>query len=234
MGSAQEARRRKEGRVKPFIVIDAEQRSPEWRKARAGRLTASEARDVLATIKSGEAAARRDLRIQKVVERLTGEPEDDVFVNAAMQWGIDCEPLAFNAYEALTGQMAHRVGFLAHTELLIGCSPDGVIGDFVGGLEIKCPKKATHWGYLRGDQVCPPEYLPQILHSLWVTGAAYWDFLSFDPRFPPHLQTFYVRVDRSHVATELVSYIEKAKAFLAEVDREVSAAQGFAALKETA
>jgi hypothetical protein len=32
----------------------------------------------------------------------------------------------------------------------------------------------------------------------------------------------------------LVSYIEKAKAFLAEVDREVSAAQGFAALKETA
>jgi hypothetical protein len=220
--------------VRAFTVIDAEQRSPEWRKARAGRLTASEARDVLATIKSGVAAAYRDLKVQKVVERLTGDPEDSDFINAAMQWGIECEPLAFNAYEALTGQMATRVGFLAHNELMIGCSPDGIIGDFVGGLEIKCPKKATHWGYLRGDGKCPAEYLPQIYHSLWVTGAEYWDFLSFDPRFPAPLQTFYVRVDRTEHQDGIAAYREKALAFLNEVDLEVESAKGWKALEAIA
>ena len=53
--------------------IDCEQRSEEWRTLRLGRLTASRAADVLATIKSGEAAARCDYRLQLVVERLTGQ-----------------------------------------------------------------------------------------------------------------------------------------------------------------
>ena len=45
--------------VRPFTIIDAEQRSELWFTARLGRLTGSRAADMLATIKSGEAAARR-------------------------------------------------------------------------------------------------------------------------------------------------------------------------------
>ncbi len=217
--------------MRAFVVVDAEQRSPAWFAARAGRLTASCARDVLATIKSGEAAARRDLRVQLITERLTNSVQENGFVSSAMEWGISHEAEAFAAYEGLTGELATRVGFLAHNELMIGCSPDGVIGDFVGGLELKAPKSATHYGYLRGDVAVPSEYLPQILHSLWVTGAQYWDFLSFDPRFPAHLQTFYVRVERVSVESELAAYIEKATAFLAEVDRDVAAAQGWRVLE---
>jgi len=52
-----------------FTVIDAPQRSAEWFAARAGRLTGSVAADMLATIKSGEAAARRDLRTRLVGHR---------------------------------------------------------------------------------------------------------------------------------------------------------------------
>ena len=203
-----------------FTVIDAEQRSQAWKAARCGRLTASRAKDVLAHIKSGEAAARRDLRTQIVLERLTGEPQDSDFVNADMQRGLDLEADAFAAYEAVTGRMAARCGFVAHNELLIGCSPDGVLDDFDGILELKVPRSATHLGYLRAGAV-PPEHRPQVIHALWVTGAGYCDFLSYDPRFPDGMQTCYVRVDRDE--REIAEYATKALTFLDEVANEYEA-----------
>ena len=203
-----------------FTIIDAEQRSPEWFQARAGRLTGSRACDMLATIKSGEAAARRDYRMQLVCERLTGQPQEDGFVNAAMQRGIDLEPQAFAAYEALTGAVAVRTGFLAHTSYLAGCSLDGHVDGFTGIVEIKCPKSATHLKYLR-DGLVPKDYLPQITHNLWITGAAYCDFLSFDDRFPPELQVFYVRAWAKDC--DVPAYEAQALKFLAEVETEVNA-----------
>jgi len=195
------------------------QRSSEWFAVRLGKLTASRAGDMLAQIKTGEAAARRDLRLQLVCERLTGQSQDDVFVTDAMQRGIDKEGEAFAAYEALTGELAHTVGFLAHDTIQAGCSPDGVIGDFAGLLECKCPKSSTHLKYLRGGKV-PPDYLPQLTHALWVTGAPWIDFVSFDDRFPDPLRLFQVRVLRGQV--DLLGYELAATLFLSEVDREVA------------
>lgn len=217
--------------MRNFTIVDAPQRSPEWFAARAGRLTGSRAKDMLATIKSGEAAARRDLRAQLVVERLTGRPEDDGtgYVNAAMQWGIDHEDAAFAAYEALTGQVATRSGFLAHTDLMAGCSLDGHVGDFDGLLEVKCPKSATHMGYLRSSTL-PAEHQAQVLHNLWISGASWCDFLSFDPRFPAHLQT--VLIHFVPQPAMLAEYADKAKAFLQEVDRELAGLQGWRAAEE--
>jgi hypothetical protein len=31
----------------------------------------------------------------------------------------------------------------------------------------------------------PSDYLGQITHNLWITGAQWCDFVSFDDRFPP-------------------------------------------------
>ncbi len=204
--------------MRNFTVIDAEQRSPAWFAARLGRLTGSRAADMLATIKTGEAAARRDYRTQLVCERLTGQLQEDLFVNAAMQRGVDCEPLAFAAYEARTGQMVQRTGFCAHIEHMAGCSLDGHIGDFDGLIELKCPKSATHLKYLRSGDV-PAEHLAQMTHNLWVTGAAWCDFVSYDDRFPEALHLFVVRLARDEAA--IAAYAEKALAFLAEVTRDV-------------
>lgn len=213
-------------RVRPFEIVTAEQRSPAWHAARLGRLTGSRAADMLAVIKSGEAAARRDLRVQLVCERLTETLQEDPFTSAAMQRGIDCEPMALAAYEALTGQMAARTGFLAHTTLAVGCSLDGHIGDFVGILELKCPKSATHLAYLRAGQV-PAAYVPQITHNLWVSGAQWCDFLSFDDRFPIGLQTFLVRAMRDE--QRIASYALAASLFLSEVADEVDAVRAIRA-----
>ena len=86
-----------------------EQRTEGWHKDRLGRVTASR---VKAVMMKKETAGRQNLMAELICERLTGEPQDDVFVNAAMQWGIDHEEAAFNAYEALTGEVALRSGFL--------------------------------------------------------------------------------------------------------------------------
>jgi len=206
--------------VRKFTVIDAEQRSPEWFAARIGRLTGSRAADMLATIKSGEAAARRDLRLQGVCERLTGRSCDSDYTNADMQRGTDLEPAAFAAYEATTGHLVQRTGFLAHSEHLAGCSLDGHVGDFEGLIELKCPRSATHLRYLRAG-VVPPDHRPQMVHNLWVTGAQWCDFVSYDDRFPAELQVFIVRLERDEA--EIAAYERKALTFLEEVAREVEA-----------
>lgn len=214
--------------MRDFTVIEAEQRSPELFAARLGRLTGSRAADMLATIKTGEAAARRDLRMQLVCERLTQSLQEDGFINAAMQRGIDCEPLAFAAYEAETGQVVQRSGFCAHNTLAIGCSLDGHIEDFEGILECKCPKSSTHLRYLKAG-VVPADYLPQITHNLWVTGAQWCDFVSFDDRFHPALSFFRVRVERDDKA--IAEYVAKAMAFLAEVQTECEAVRTMTNIK---
>ena len=199
-------------------VYTCEQRTPEWYAARVGMFTASSASDMLAKIKTGEAAARRDLRMRLVLERVTGCAQESPYINAEMQRGIDKEPEAVAAYEALTGNLVRPVGFVAHDTLKAGCSPDGIVGDYEGVVELKCPKSATHLNYLRGG-VMPSDYFGQIVHALWITGAKWADFLSFDDRFPDPLQVFYVRVERDE--QQIQSYELLARMFLAEIDKEV-------------
>jgi predicted phage-related endonuclease len=201
-------------------ILDCEQRSEEWYAARSGRLTGSVAGDMLAKIKTGEAAARRDLRVQLVCERLTGQPQEDGFQSKEMIRGIELEPVAFGAYEAETGIMVDRSGFIAADDLMVGCSLDGHVGTFDGIVELKCPKSATHLRYLRGGCV-PSDYLPQLRHNVWVTGAQWADFVSFDDRFPEGLQLFRVRMTRAQLL--IPEYEAEAMKFLAEVDAEVIA-----------
>ena len=202
-------------------ILTTTQLTDEWRIARIGMFTASRAADMLATTQKGtEAAARRDLRLQLALERLTGQPQGDDFQNAAMLRGVEKEPAAFDAYEALTGHMAHKVGFVAHDTLMAGCSPDGAIGDWDGILEVKCPKSATHLSYWK-DKVIPKDYIAQITHALWITGAKWASFVSYDDRFPPpKLPIFHIRMERNE--STIQEYGAKAIAFLAEVDAEVA------------
>jgi len=205
-----------------FTVVDCIQRSPEWFAARLGKLTGSVAGEMLATIKTGEAAARRDLRLRLICERLTGRVQDDGYTSPAMQWGIDQEPAARVAYEVMTGDLVREVGFCAHPTLQAGCSPDGYVGDYARLVSFKCPKSATHLRYLRAG-VMPVEYVPQMLAELWITGAPAYDFVSYDPRFPEPLQLFSVAVARNDAA--IAEFHAKAIAFLEEVDRELEAVQ---------
>lgn len=203
-----------------FTIINAEQRSPEWFAARAGRLTGSRAADMLATIKSGEAAGRRNLRAQLVLERVTGKPQEQTFESAAMRQGAEREAAALDRLEAELGYILTRTGFLAADGLMAGCSLDGHVGNFERIVEAKAPLAATHLEYLKSGKV-PGEYLKQITHNLWISGAQACDWLSYNPDFPEHLQTKIVEVARDEAA--IAAYDTAARAFLAEVDRELEA-----------
>ncbi len=214
--------------MRPFTVHDVEQRSDEWRKLRAGRLTASMAGAMMATRKDGkEAADRRDLRVQLVCELLTGQPQDDPYLSRDMTRGIEVEPEAFAAYELETCSVVQKVGFITHNELALGCSPDGVVGDFDGGVELKCPRAANHLAYFRGKAL-PFDYQHQIAHSLLITGLPWWDFASYCGAFPESMRLFRVRVKREDV--DLKAYEMVVRAFLSEVEREVEAVRGLSAV----
>lgn len=206
--------------MRSFTVVDAPQRSPEWCAARVGRLTGSVAGDMLSTIKTGEAAGRRNLRLRLVLERLTGRPQESDYVSPAMQAGIDREASAFAAFEALTGEVVWRTGFLAHTEHMAGASLDGHMGDFECLLSIKCRQPAAHFDFLRHGKI-PGDALAQMRHELWLTGAAEHHYFSWNPDFQPSKQARVVVVTRA--AMDIPEYEKKALAFLAEVESEVEA-----------
>lgn len=195
--------------------MNATQGSEAWRLERAGCVTASRISDVLARIKSGEAAARRDYKTEIVIERLTGKPYENGFINAEMQHGIDFEPLARAAYEVHHDVMVDQVGFIQHPRMeRSGASSDGFVGKD-GLVEIKCPKSATHLQYLLGGEV-PAKYHPQILWQLACTERAWADFVSYDPRLPPHLQLFVVRFPRDD--KRITGITAEVDIFLREVD----------------
>jgi putative phage-type endonuclease len=189
-----------------------EQRSEEWFQARLGKVTASRVADVLAKIKSGESASRRNYKIQLVSERLTGEKQE-TYINQAMQDGIDREFYARERYVQQFGAV-EEVGFIKHPTLEAGASPDGMVGED-GILEIKCPMGNTHTETLMTQDI-PSKYIPQMQFQLLVTGRKWCDFVSYNPMFPENLQLFVKRVEADPVyQKELESEV---KQFLSEVD----------------
>lgn len=196
-------------------ILGFPQGSQEWKQARCGLVTASRIPDVMAKIKTGEAASRRDYKAQIVAEILTGQPQDDTFQNAAMTWGTETEPLARAAYEIATGRMVDTVGLVMHPDILRGAaSPDGLVG-LDGLLEIKCPKTATHLLYLTERQI-PKDYQLQMLWQMACTERAWCDFVSFDPRMPEHLQLLTLPFKRDE--TRIDEITQEVDTFLAEVE----------------
>jgi putative phage-type endonuclease len=189
-----------------------EQRTEEWFAAKLGKVSASRVADVLAKIKSGESASRKNYKMELVVQRLTGKAGES-FTNAAMEWGTEQEPFARMAYEAHTGTFVKEEGFVDHPTIEgFGCSPDGLVGD--GLIEIKCPNTATHIETVLENKA-PSKYIPQMQCQMAVTGAKWCDFVSFDPRVPEDLQLFVVRVERDQ---EYIDSMEvEVKQFLSEV-----------------
>ena len=198
------------------------QGSPEWFAQRLGKVTASRLTDVLAKIKSGEAASRANYRAELVAERLTGKSIDGGFTSPAMKWGTECEPLARSSYEAETGRMVVETGMIVHPTIpMAGASPDGLLGSD-GLLEIKCPETKAHINTLLAGEV-PSQYIAQMQWQMSCTDRKWCDFVSFDPRMPVELQLFVKRVARDDKLIE--QFEAEVIKFLTEVDQTITQLQ---------
>lgn len=131
---------------------------------------------------------------EKLAEWIHCKP-GDVWRSDATDWGMENEPLAFEASipvieEKFGEKLSLPVDDFAYihhaTEAHIGCSPDGVIGDN-GLLEIKCPYNGAKWiaakrAAERDEWTVPNENIAQVQGSLWVSRRKWYAFCYFDPR----------------------------------------------------
>jgi putative phage-type endonuclease len=194
-----------------------DQRTDEWFAARLGKVTASRVADVIAKTKSGYSTSRQNYLAELVLERMTGRRQES-FTNAAMQRGTEMEPVARAAYEAMSGEIVEEVGLILHPRLqMSGASPDGVINTD-GLLEIKVPNSATHMNTLLTGKP-DGKYVTQMQWQMSCTGRRWCDFVSYDDRFPAHLQLFVTRIQRDD---KLIAELEfEVEQFLIEVDQMV-------------
>ena len=173
-----------------------QQGSQEWLEIRCGRVTASRVRDIVATTKSGGYSAGRENYLAELVyENLTGVPNDDQYVSAAMEDGTRREPTARFAYALATGFEVEEVGFVIHpTIVMAGASPDGLVGKD-GLVEIKCPTRKTMLNVLLTEKIAA-EYMDQMQFQMACTGRAWCDFVNHDDRLPEAMQMSILRVMR--------------------------------------
>lgn len=199
-------------------IVDCEQGSEAWLKARLGKVSASRIADVVARTRSGWGASRANYSAELISERLTGTPAER-FVSAAMAHGTETEPQARLAYEIMQGVEVQQVGLVLHPTIDMACaSPDGLVGDD-GLVEIKCPLTATHINTLLTDAI-DGKYIKQMQWQMACTGRQWCDFVSFDPRLPAEMQTFISRVKRDPV---LIAELElEAQVFLGEIEATIA------------
>lgn len=201
-----------------MIPVTATQGTDEWFAARCGKATGSHFADVLATVKTGEAATRRNYRVKLALERITGKPAEEGFKSQPMLDGTAREPIARSLYEFRHDTLIDEIGFCLHDQGHCGVSPDGLVGK-QGLIEIKCPTPAVHLEYLMRKDA-PPEYRAQMQGQLWVMEREWVDFCSFNPEFPENSRFRVIRVyrDEAYIKT-LEAEIAK---FMAEVEQTVN------------
>lgn len=196
-----------------------DQRTPEWYEARRGKVTASRIADLTARTRNGWGASRANYMAQILAERLTGIVAES-YTNAAMQHGIDTEPLARTAYEFFNDCAVEEVGFVDHPHIAMsGASPDGRVAS-EGMVEIKCPNTATHIDTLLGTKIAD-KYMKQMYWQMACDKRDWCDFVSFDDRLPTEMQLFVKRIERDDkIISELEEQVEE---FLAELDAKEKA-----------
>jgi hypothetical protein len=104
-------------------IIDCQQGSQEWLKARLSVPSASNFSKILTT--KGTPSTQAKAYVDALVaEAITGE-STYVKVTDAMQRGTELEPYARDRYILETGNQVQEVGFCLHDDYQAGASPDG-------------------------------------------------------------------------------------------------------------
>ena len=168
-------------------ILELEQGSEEWLNARKGRATASEFDKIIT------ATGRESKQAQAYMKKLARECYIDdpmVFMgNKHTDWGHENEVHARNMFRHIKDLAVVEVGFVISDKLqVVGCSPDGMVcsddGEYIAGLEIKCPQVDTHVEYLLEGEL-PAKYRLQVHGSMAVTGLDSWWFMSYFPGLNP-------------------------------------------------
>lgn len=185
-------------------IIDCEQGTDAWYRARMGVPTASEFSTVLASGRGNkESVTRRRYLCRLAGERLTGMPGES-YTNAHMERGHEWEPAARADYALINDVDPKLVGFVTNDDGTAGCSPDALVGDD-GTLEIKSALPHILIDFLDKDKF-PAEHVPQTQGALWITERDWVDLAVYHPGLPMFIKRAYR--DEEYIA-KLADAVEK-------------------------
>lgn len=194
-------------------IVDCEQGTEAWFRARMGMPTASEFSTVMASGRGGgESKTRRTYMLKLAGEIVTGEPMEN-YTNAHMERGKIMEDEARDFYALVSDVDPQRVGFIVNGPK--GCSPDSLIGN-AGMLEIKTALPHILADLILRDQF-PPEHMAQCQGALWVAEREWIDLSVYWPRMPKFVKRLHR--DETYIKT-LAQAVDQFNAELTEtVDR---------------
>ncbi len=175
-----------------LTVVDVEQGSPDWFKARLGLPTASHFAAIMAQGQDGPALTRTDYLRRLAGEIITERPAEETFRSRAMERGKEMEPEAIADYEARRGVQVRRVGLGINFSGLrrCGASPDGLVG-FDAGLETKTMRPDLMIALLEDGARMPGEHRAQVQGNMHVFERDRWDFKIFWPKMPDFTVTVF-------------------------------------------
>jgi len=197
-----------------MIKLLVEQRSEAWYQARIARVTGTKFSDL---VSKNDTVGYQSLISNIACEIITETQEDiDSYTSSDMQRGIDNEPIAKAEYKSIMECELEDVGFITPDEdnefyEWIGISPDAIIGED-GILEIKCPLRKTHLGYIERG-VLPSTYKHQVQGQLFTTGLKYCDFMSYCEGMKPFIIRVFPDLELHEIyKTELRELIKQVRA----------------------
>jgi hypothetical protein len=185
------------------------QNSEQWYSLRRGRVTASNFKKIITPARGDYSKQAPGYMRDLLVESFC--PDYAKFLgNMWTDRGTEMEPEARQAFRDTTGHAVEEVAFVTSErwQHVVGCSPDGLVkneaGEYVAGLEIKCPSPFTHAEYIE-DGVLPDDYKTQAHGGMVVTGLNEWHFWSYFPG----LQPFHIIVTRDEFTAKLEASIDR-------------------------
>lgn len=171
-------------------IDDIDQRSDEWFALHKGVPTASHFGTIMAEGKDGGPSLTRARLLDRMAAHVIDGIPAETYSNAAMQDGIEQEPAIISRYAFERGVEVRSVAFVRRTipnplgeDLVIGCSPDGLIGDD-GMIETKRMQPDLLVRLIDSGRF-PMEHRWQCHGQLWAAGRQWCDLrigYAGDPR----------------------------------------------------
>lgn len=152
-----------------------EQRTQEWFDIKQGKMSASNAANLIGT------PAAFDKYVKKTAFQILKKPQDaeeEEYLPRSMQRGVDWEDWAYAELEKYLGQ-GIRVGFIEITDHF-GISPDFILDNFSVAGEIKVMEDELMAMTLI-DRKIPMKYFPQVLSYFLIDGVEKVVFCGFCP-----------------------------------------------------
>lgn len=238
------------------ILRDFAQQTDDWFQEHLGRATASSAAAILDfTQKGAEGSTRRNYRLTKVAEILSGIAVHANYVSAPMLAGNAAEPHARTHHELEEGVMVELISIVIGDDERTAWSPDGAIcdeaGNIVGATEFKGPQTTTHLNTLdaiaQGVYPIPEENQPQLWFAFMVCPTLQWiDFSMRDGGMetdknkikeaigngvdlailPRRYKQFTIRLHRSECADKIAKMRAETDRFLANIDATIERING--------